>query len=103
MRADDANAARSSVQALALGPQRDALRREVASAQVGERTVPQQTATMDDDHAIAYPLDIAGIVRRQQQRDALAIRLGAKQLANRRLCRHVEADRRLSAKQQPRP
>ena len=57
---------------------------------------------MNHDDALADALDVAGVVRCQQQRHAVAIRFGAQELSNHRLGRDVKSDRGLVEKQQMR-
>ena len=62
------------VEAFGFAPQRDALRLEIAAAQPRDLAVPQQAAVIDHDGARADALHVAGVVRRQQQRDAARAR-----------------------------
>ena len=64
--------------------------------------IPQQPSPVDHDDPIADALDVAGVVGRQEQGQALALGFRAQKLPDRGLCRHVEADRRLVEKQQAR-
>src|SRR5262245_26894785 len=98
----DAHARNPQLKPLGFAPHRDPLPRQVAAAEVRDRTVPQQPAAMDHDDTLADPLDVAGVVRGEEQRHAVARRLVVQQLADDRLRRHIEANRRLVEKQHPR-
>jgi hypothetical protein len=69
-------------------------------SQIRDRSVPQQAAAVDDDRPMADALYVRCVVRRQQQRGAISLGLRAKELANRRLRRHVEPNRRLVEEQE---
>ena len=65
-----------------------------ASTQLACRLIDDDASGVDDDDPVGHKFDIARVVRGQQHRLPLIVRLLFDQVAHRRLGRDVEADRR---------
>ena len=63
--------------------------------EAGQVAVEGEPAVVDDEHAVAEPLDVAHVVGRQQQRRAALAPLADEELAQPLLGEHVEADGRI--------
>ena len=85
------------------GSSRSTIERPLAAVvllQVRDASVPDQRAVVDHEQPLAQPLDVAEVVRRQDDRDAvLAVDLD-QEVADPLLRDDVEADRRLVEEQQ---
>ncbi len=71
-------------------------------SQARQRPVEGQAAAVDHEHSLAEPLDVAHVVRRQQQRGAKLCALGKEKVTQPLLADHVQSDGWLIEDKQPR-